>query len=45
MEVKSGGPKYGMSVRLVAVALGLLPLIGLAAEPPPLIFEAPPRRL
>ena len=30
-------------VRLLATALGLLPLIGLAADPPPLIFEAPPR--
>ena len=31
------------SVRLLAVAVGLLPLVGLAAEPPLLIFEAPPR--
>ena len=30
-------------VRLLAVALGYLPLVSLAAEPPPLIFEAPPR--
>jgi hypothetical protein len=30
-------------VTLLAAALGLLPLVGLAAEPPPLIFEAPPR--
>jgi hypothetical protein len=30
------------SVRLLAVALGLLPLVGLA-EPPSLVFEAPVR--
>jgi hypothetical protein len=43
MEAKSGGQQHAWSVRLLAVVLGLLPLIGLAAEPPPLIFEAPPR--
>lgn len=37
-------------VRLLTVALGLLPLVSLAADPrsvlfdaPPLVFEAPPR--
>jgi len=30
-------------VTLLAVALALVPLVGLAAESPPLIFEAPPR--
>jgi len=32
-----------LGVALLAIALALLPLVGLAAEPPPLIFEAPPR--
>jgi hypothetical protein len=31
------------SVRLAAVALGLLPLLSLAVEPPSLVFEAPAR--
>lgn len=31
------------SVRLVAVALGLLPLVSPAVEPPPLVFDTPAR--
>jgi hypothetical protein len=43
METKLEDRYTPWRVRLLAVALGLLPLVGLAAEPPLLIFEAPPR--
>lgn len=42
-EASLGEQRRAISVTLLAVALGLLPLVGLADETPPLIFEAPPR--